>query len=92
MEAQSSTLISMFCKWGIYFDHQVDEMEIPRAAAERSLREHKGDVVEALVSLTNWDSEIKQKFWDVKLLAHSMMHISWTSEQFTVFIICSPAW
>lgn len=31
----------------------VDEMEIPRAAAERSLREHKGDVVEALVSLTN---------------------------------------
>ena len=32
---------------------QVEEMEIPRAAAERSLREHKGDVVEALVSLTN---------------------------------------
>ena len=32
---------------------QVEEMEIPRAVAERSLREHKGDVVEALVSLTN---------------------------------------
>ncbi|KAM7442814.1 hypothetical protein ABFA07_008279 [Porites harrisoni] len=31
----------------------VEEMEIPRAVAERSLREHKGDVVEALVSLTN---------------------------------------
>lgn len=31
----------------------VEEMEIPRSAAERSLREHKGDVVEALVSLTN---------------------------------------
>lgn len=35
------------------FYYQVEEMEIPRAAAERSLREHKGDVVEALVSLTN---------------------------------------
>ena len=32
-------------------------MEIPRAAAERSLREHKGDVVEALVTLTNWEKE-----------------------------------
>lgn len=31
----------------------VEEMEIPRSVAERSLREHKGDVVEALVSLTN---------------------------------------
>ncbi|XP_068708881.1 huntingtin-interacting protein K-like [Montipora foliosa] len=31
----------------------VEEMEIPRVAAERRLREHKGDVVEALVSLTN---------------------------------------
>ena len=37
-----------------FFYYQVEEMEIPRAAAERSLREHKGDVVEALVSLTNW--------------------------------------
>ena len=32
---------------------KVEEMEIPRAVAERSLREHKGDVVEALVTLTN---------------------------------------
>ncbi|NXD65387.1 HYPK protein, partial [Eolophus roseicapillus] len=29
------------------------EMEISRAAAERSLREHMGNVVEALVTLTN---------------------------------------
>ncbi|KXJ23487.1 huntingtin-interacting protein K [Exaiptasia diaphana] len=31
----------------------VEEMEIPRTAAERTLREHKGDVVQALVYLTN---------------------------------------
>ncbi|XP_017592371.1 PREDICTED: huntingtin-interacting protein K, partial [Corvus brachyrhynchos] len=29
------------------------EMEISRAAAERSLREHMGNVVEALITLTN---------------------------------------
>ncbi|KAJ1069736.1 hypothetical protein K5549_009759 [Capra hircus] len=29
------------------------EMEISRAAAERSLREHMGNVVEALIALTN---------------------------------------
>ncbi|KAL5020435.1 hypothetical protein ScPMuIL_003327 [Solemya velum] len=31
----------------------VYEMEISRAVAERKLREHKGNVVEALVELTN---------------------------------------
>lgn len=29
-------------------------MEIGRSLAERKLREHKGDIVEALVELTNW--------------------------------------
>lgn len=33
---------------------QMSEMEISRAVAERSLREHMGNVVEALVTLTNW--------------------------------------
>lgn len=32
---------------------QMSEMEISRAVAERSLREHMGNVVEALVTLTN---------------------------------------
>lgn len=32
---------------------QMTEMEISRAAAERSLREHMGNVVEALITLTN---------------------------------------
>lgn len=32
----------------------MSEMEISRAVAERSLREHMGNVVEALVALTNW--------------------------------------
>jgi len=31
----------------------VQEMEIPQSVAERKLREHRGDVVEALVALTN---------------------------------------
>ncbi|KAK3599758.1 hypothetical protein CHS0354_037239 [Potamilus streckersoni] len=31
----------------------VQEMEIPRTQAERKLREHKGNVVEALIALTN---------------------------------------
>ncbi|KAK3091063.1 hypothetical protein FSP39_016833 [Pinctada imbricata] len=31
----------------------VKEMEIQRHMAERTLREHKGDVVEALIALTN---------------------------------------
>lgn len=33
---------------------QMGEMEISRAVAERSLREHMGNVVEALIALTNW--------------------------------------
>lgn len=32
---------------------QMSEMEISRAAAERSLREHMGNVVDALIALTN---------------------------------------
>lgn len=35
------------------FGVQMSEMEISRAVAERSLREHMGNVVEALVALTN---------------------------------------
>jgi len=45
--------LSALCLNQNCFFIQVEEMEIPRAAAERSLREHKGDVVEALVTLTN---------------------------------------
>lgn len=33
----------------------MNEMEISRAAAERSLREHMGNVVDALITLTNWE-------------------------------------
>ena len=36
------------------FRWQVHEMEISQHLAERKLREHKGDIVEALVELTNW--------------------------------------
>lgn len=36
-------------------------MEIPRSAAERSLREHMGNVVEALISLSNWTSSRNKK-------------------------------
>lgn len=32
---------------------QINEMEIPRTLAERKLREHRGNVVEALIELTN---------------------------------------
>ena len=32
----------------------VEEMEISKTIAERTLREHAGNVVEALASLTNW--------------------------------------
>lgn len=32
---------------------QIREMEIPKTLAERTLRECHGDVVEALVALTN---------------------------------------
>lgn len=35
------------------FYSQMAEMEIPRGVAERSLREHMGNVVEALIALTN---------------------------------------
>ena len=31
----------------------VEEMEIPRSKAEKTLREHQGDVVKALATLTN---------------------------------------
>lgn len=33
---------------------QMSEMEISRSVAERSLREHMGNVVQALVALTHW--------------------------------------
>ena len=32
----------------------VEEMEISKSKAERTLREHEGNVVEALAALTNW--------------------------------------
>lgn len=31
------------------------EMEISRILAEQTLREHRGDIVEALITLTNWN-------------------------------------
>lgn len=37
----------------LWHSPQMTEMEISRAAAERSLREHMGNVVEALITLTN---------------------------------------
>lgn len=37
---------------------QMGEMEIPRGVAERSLREHMGNVVEALIALTNWEAPL----------------------------------
>lgn len=40
--------------WCVFVAGQMSEMEISRAVAERSLREHLGNVVEALVALTNW--------------------------------------
>ena len=36
-----------------------DEMEISKSKAERTLREHAGNVVEALAVLTNWIEWIK---------------------------------
>ena len=36
-----------------------DEMEISKSKAERTLREHAGNVVEALAALTNWKERIK---------------------------------
>lgn len=35
------------------------EMEINRNLAERTLREHRGNVVDALVTLTNWNIQLK---------------------------------
>uniref|UniRef100_A0A9J8BX60 Nascent polypeptide-associated complex subunit alpha-like UBA domain-containing protein n=1 Tax=Cyprinus carpio carpio TaxID=630221 RepID=A0A9J8BX60_CYPCA len=40
------------CEYAKVYFH-MGEMEISRAVAERSLREHMGNVVEALIALTN---------------------------------------
>lgn len=37
----------------IFVSIQMNEMELPRAIAERTLREHHGNVVDALVELTD---------------------------------------
>ena len=37
----------------------VKEMEISKDKAERTLREHAGNIVEALASLTNWIKYLK---------------------------------
>lgn len=37
----------------LFANPQMRELEIPKAAAERSLREHKGDLIKALHSLTD---------------------------------------
>ena len=37
----------------------VKEMEISKDKAERTLREHAGNIVEALASLTNWIKYVK---------------------------------
>lgn len=43
----------LYASFGVRVVVQMSEMEISRAVAERSLREHMGNVVEALVALTN---------------------------------------
>lgn len=43
----------LYASFGVRVIVQMSEMEISRAVAERSLREHMGNVVEALVALTN---------------------------------------
>jgi len=37
----------------LFTDPQMRELEIPKSVAERSLREHKGDLIKALHSLTD---------------------------------------
>lgn len=54
MKIIKSNNISLIHYYYIYsFSSQVQEMEIPRNKAERILREHKGNVVEALTELIN---------------------------------------
>ena len=43
----------LLIEWLILSVWQVNEMELTRSVAERVLREHKGNVFEALVDLTN---------------------------------------
>ena len=40
-------------KYRIWYNSQVRELEISKSAAERSLREHKGNLIKALHSLTD---------------------------------------
>ena len=43
----------------------VKEMEISKDKAERTLREHAGNIVEALASLTNWIKWIIEQVFDI---------------------------
>lgn len=43
-----------------FFPLQIREMEISKPLAERTLRECHGDVVKALVALTNWNHRIER--------------------------------
>lgn len=52
--ALSSTVsIQYFTKVSHMHAFQIKEMEISRSVAEQTLREHRGNVVEALITLTN---------------------------------------
>ena len=46
----------------------VEEMEISKSKAERTLREHAGNVVEALASLTNWIKKVFPPFLCSRLI------------------------
>ena len=65
---------------------QENEMEIPRSVAERKLREHKGDVVQALVELTNWAR------WQAPLyicLHEHLARIHTTPDRMELFSTCA---
>jgi len=64
--ARFTNLFILTWKWRntIMSSWQMGEMEIPRSVAERSLREHMGNVVEALIALTNWVDETALRCMD----------------------------
>ena len=56
-----------------------DEMEISKSKAERTLREHVGNVVEALIVLTNWIEWIKIDDCIEKCILEKLFLKFWTT-------------
>lgn len=89
LEVSSSCLKVTEC---LLFDgSKVQEMEISKTVAERTLRMHHGNVVEALVSLTNWWRRYAEPVFIFANRHFQSCHCTYVRDYYKTFSTCVKA-